>query len=105
MDVTGALITETYPTGVTFVSASPAPTSGNNTWSIGNLGAGSSGIITVTVSVGAGVADGSTLNNVVTLTSNETQPVQGGVSTTVGTAPALHITKDDSLTRRRPAGQ
>ena len=97
MDVTGALITETYPTGVTFVSASPAPTSGNNTWSIGNLGAGSSGIITVTVSVGAGVADGSTLNNVVTLTSNETQPVQGGVSTTVGTAPALHITKDDLL--------
>ncbi|HPS70347.1 MAG TPA: S-layer homology domain-containing protein [Candidatus Cryosericum sp.] len=95
MDVTGALISETYPTGVTFVSASPAPTSGNNTWSIGNLGAGSSGIITITVAVGGAVTDGTTLNNVVTLTSNETQPIQGSVSTTVGTAPALHITKDD----------
>jgi uncharacterized repeat protein (TIGR01451 family)/fimbrial isopeptide formation D2 family protein len=95
MDVTGAVITEAYPAGITFVSASPAPTSGDNVWSIGNLGAGSSGNITVTVSVGAGVADGSTLNNVVTLTSNDTRPVQSGVSTTVGTAPALHITKDD----------
>ena len=97
MDVTGVMITEVYPAGITFVSASPAPTSGNNVWSIGSLGAGSSGIITITVAADATVADGRTLENIVTMTSNETQPVQGRVSTTVGTAPALHITKDDIL--------
>ena len=46
---TGVVITEAYDSNVTFVSAIPAPTSGDNVWTIGNLAAGGSGTITVTV--------------------------------------------------------
>ncbi len=95
MNVTGATIVEVYPVGVTFVSASPTPTSGNNTWLIGNLGAGSSGIITITVRVDAGVVDGTILTNVVSITSDQTQTVQAQAITHVGTGAALQISKSD----------
>jgi uncharacterized repeat protein (TIGR01451 family) len=80
---------------VTFVSASPSPTSGENTWLIGNLGAGSSGIITITVRVDAGVVDGTILTNVVSITSDQTQTVQAQAITRVGTGAALQISKSD----------
>jgi uncharacterized repeat protein (TIGR01451 family)/fimbrial isopeptide formation D2 family protein len=95
MNVTGATIVEVYPVGVTFVSASPSPTSGDNTWLIGNLGAGSSGIITITVRVDAGVVDGTILTNVVSITSDQTQTVQAQAITRVGTGAALQISKSD----------
>lgn len=44
------IITETYPAGVTFVSATPTPNMfGNNIWNIGSISPGSSGTICVTV--------------------------------------------------------
>jgi|GEM_PF-6434725 len=60
-----AVVNETYPSGVTFVSSSPAPTSGNGTFSLGNLSAGNYSInITVNVTAPAGT----TLENTVNLT-------------------------------------
>ncbi len=47
-------ITETYPVDITFVSAVPPPTAGNNVWDLGNLASGASGVITVTVTVNGG---------------------------------------------------
>jgi uncharacterized repeat protein (TIGR01451 family) len=50
--ITDVVITESYPQGVTFVSASPAPDSGtNNRWIIGTLPAGASGTITLKIKV------------------------------------------------------
>ena len=64
-DATGVVITEIYDPNVSFVSADPAPTSGNNVWSIGALNAGGSGTMVVTVHVNGGT----TLVNQVTMTS------------------------------------
>ncbi len=51
---TGVVITETYDGNVSFVSASPPPTVGNNVWQIGTLGVGGSGMIVITVTVNGG---------------------------------------------------
>lgn len=45
------VITETYPPEVEFVEASPAPTTGNNRWTIGTLDPGDEGTITITVRI------------------------------------------------------
>ncbi len=97
MDITNVIITETYPSDVTFVSATPAPDSGtNNVWSIGNLPAGSSGNITITVKVNDNTAAGTILHNTVIGTSNETPQASASEDTTVGTLPALTISKSDN---------
>ena len=49
---TGVVITETYPSEVEFISATPAPDEGtNNQWTIGNLAPGDGGTIKVTVHI------------------------------------------------------
>ncbi len=45
------VITDIYPAGVTFVSAIPAPTSGDNTWDIGLVLPGVGGSIEITVQI------------------------------------------------------
>lgn len=58
-----ATVTEFYPAEVSFVSSSPAPTSGNNTFSLGTLVEGVAITINITVRVGYTVANGTVLNN------------------------------------------
>lgn len=48
---TGVVIEEDYPEEVEFVEASPAPTTGNNRWTIGTLAPGAEGTITITVRI------------------------------------------------------
>ncbi|MBU4143590.1 MAG: right-handed parallel beta-helix repeat-containing protein [Candidatus Thermoplasmatota archaeon] len=57
-------INETYPAGVTFINASPAPTIGNNAWFIGNVPPGGSGSIFINVTV---IASSGNLTNSVFL--------------------------------------
>ena len=78
-NATGVVITETYDSNVSFISAVPAPTSGNNVWSIGALSADGPHTIVVTVHVNGGT----TLTNKVTMTSTQ------GVS---ATATAINTT-------------
>ena len=93
---TGVVITEAYDANVTFVSAIPAPDATfDNQWTIGNLAAGGSGTITVTVLVNTPLANGTLLTNNVTLTSNE-GTVSDSETTTVNSAPSLSITKTDA---------
>jgi uncharacterized repeat protein (TIGR01451 family) len=48
--ISDVVIVESYPPGVTFISASPPPDSGtDNRWTIGDLPAGASGTITIEV--------------------------------------------------------
>ncbi len=48
---TNIIITETYPLEVEYVSADPAPNTGNNQWTIPTLAPGVEGTITVTVHI------------------------------------------------------
>ena len=55
-------LTDLYPSQIIFLSASPSPTNGNNTFIIGNLTNGSSFSVNISVLVNNGTA-GVTLNN------------------------------------------
>ena len=118
------VITEHYPNGVTFISASPAPDAGtNNVWTIGTLLPGESGTIVIKVKVpepidlsftetgsviGEGVVmvtkDLSTeqkpysLKNRVTLSCDELAPVSRYATTKVSGVPgtSLGITESGS---------
>ncbi|MCX6328279.1 MAG: hypothetical protein NTZ85_02025 [Bacteroidia bacterium] len=82
---------------MTFSSAVPSPSSGNNVWNIGTLAAGGNHhTITITVTVKSPLANGTVIHNVVSIDSTETDPVEDTEDTTVGSAPVLHITKGDS---------
>jgi len=62
-------ITDTMPTGVTFVSASAAPASVSGStynWVFTNVGPGSTNVLQITVQVNGDAADGSTVSNVAT---------------------------------------
>ena len=69
------ILTDMLPAGVTFVSATPAPTSQSGQtldWNLGNIAAGGSSTVTITVSVGA---TGGTLTNTAMAS---TDSVEGG---------------------------
>jgi uncharacterized repeat protein (TIGR01451 family) len=91
------VITESYPPGVTFISAVPAPSFGDNVWLIPNVTAGSSGTITISVTIGALVPSGTVLLNQVTLDYNNTvgipQPQVTANATTVVDNPLMTIAK------------
>ncbi|MGB7001330.1 MAG: SdrD B-like domain-containing protein, partial [Halobacteriota archaeon] len=118
------VITEHYPKGVTFISASPAPDAGtNNVWTIGKLEPGESGTIVIKVKVpeqidlsftetGSVIGEGLvmvtkdlsteqkpySLKNRVTLSCNELAPVSRYATTKVSGVPgtSLGITESGS---------
>ena len=118
------VITEHYPKGVTFISASPAPDAGtNNVWTIGTLQPGESGTIVIEVKVpeqidlsftetGSVIGEGLvmvtkdlsteqkpySLRNSVTLSCDELAPVSRYATTKVSGVPgtSLGITESGS---------
>ena len=102
--VTNAVLTDTLPTGVSFVSSVPgAPTcaeaGGVVTCNLGTVTGASSGTVTITVTVDQPLAAGIfSLQNDATLDSDETDPVNDSATTAV-VRPVLDITKsaDDTL--------
>jgi uncharacterized repeat protein (TIGR01451 family) len=101
------IITDTLPTGVQFVSASPRPTSNSGqqlTFQIGSLPAGQGGSMSIQVSALSSLTSGTVLTNIVqaTTTSPETNTSNNSASlnTTVGTGtqgPILTATKTASV--------
>jgi len=87
---TGVVITDTVPVNTTFVSATGGGTLGGGvvTWTIGAVNAGASSTVQMVVTVGAGMASGSTITNqTYALASNELATVKGSpVTTSVTTA-------------------
>jgi uncharacterized repeat protein (TIGR01451 family) len=57
-----AVLTETYPPDVIFVSSTPPPSMGNNVWSLGDLAPGIGGNITIFMSISPG-ATGTLVNS------------------------------------------
>jgi uncharacterized repeat protein (TIGR01451 family) len=94
MNATNAIIVETYPQLVTFVSSVPPPTEGNNIWRMSALDVGKSGSIVITVSVGA-LTEGTVLTNKATITSDQTQNTETEIETTVSSV-ILNLVKTDT---------
>src|SRR5438093_76531 len=92
--------TDTVPANTTFVSATDGGTlaSGVVTWSVGNLAAGASGSVQMVVRVASPLANGTLINNSSwTIASVELGTMPGqAVTTTVGSAPVLAVSKTDS---------
>jgi len=89
-------INETYPAGVTFVSATPNPTNlgaGDNAWSLGDLAPGSFGTIAITVLVTAATG---TLTNTATMQFSNGWRQMPDITVTADTTirnPSLTFTK------------
>ncbi|HAH22727.1 MAG TPA: hypothetical protein DCL77_03005, partial [Prolixibacteraceae bacterium] len=98
-------LTETYPPNTSFASAnssSPCVKTGNNIWDFSLLPSGNT-IITVTLNVANGLANGTILNNTVAVSNNGTIYDTYTETTTVVSAPDLTITKTASVINS-PAG-
>jgi uncharacterized repeat protein (TIGR01451 family) len=92
------VITETYDSRVTFVSADPAPRGGtDNIWDIGDVPVGGSGSIFVAVRVGTPLRNGTVLTNRVTMDGAHTAPQSVIETTRVASAPDLTLSVTDRL--------
>ena len=105
--LTNLVLEETYDPRTTFVSANPVPDIGNNQWVLGDLDGGESTTVTSTVTVNAGLADGTILLNHAHVTSDDNGYAEDDEPTTIA-APGidkaqLHVQKDVS-TVSVPAG-
>jgi len=88
---------------LTFVSANPQPTSGTGTWSIGTLGPGEMGVITITARIDpTNLPVGTTeIKNIAYIDSNETAMQNSNCTSTFVTKvgnPILSITKSVNKT-------
>ena len=102
----GLVVTDTLPTGLTFVSASPSictPAGGTVVCTFGSsLNAGSNTSLTLTAQVGSSVASGSTLTNQAVVGSSDTDPNtannSASASSTVTTQADMTISKQAPAT-------
>ncbi len=92
---TGVRITDTYDSRVTFLSATPSPTQGNNVWVVGTLNPGGVYNFVVRVRVHSPLPNGTTLVNMVTVSSNESPPANFITTTQVTAVPAVTFTVAD----------
>jgi uncharacterized repeat protein (TIGR01451 family) len=105
--ITGVVITDPLPAGLTYTSSSLAPTSapavgtnGTLVWNIGTLAAGATATITVNVNTTNGMT-ASSVTNTATLTNNATGPLQASATTTLR-KPIVQISKRVSKTALVP---
>ena len=93
---TNVVLTETYPTGFTFGSATPAPTTGDNVFALGALAGGASTVVTINGTVDASTPDASVLTNSVTASADNAADAMATETTAVGAA-GLTVTKTDNV--------
>jgi len=92
---TNVFVIETYDPLFTFVGSGPAPSSGNNVWSLGNLAPDDFREITVTGWVSFAATDGTLLTNVARAISDNTEPSEDDETTLVSTRPPPELFKTD----------
>ncbi len=98
---TAVLIQDQLPSDSRFVSATGpySETNGLVTWDLGNLPAGASNTVSVTVEVNRPLANGTVLHNTVNIDSTQTQPVQAGpADVIISSAPLLETITSVSRT-------
>lgn len=102
-EATNVVITDPIPTGTTYVDASAT----NNgifdgtqiTWNVGGLGAGATDSASFSVTTDPGLADGSSISNTVTLTSDQATKTFDTTTSVVAPStgsPILNLSKDAS---------
>ncbi len=100
----GAVVQDTLPTGLTFVSASPAATTtsgSTRSWTLGALAAGQSGTITINATVNTNAPTSVTNTATITVPSGQTDPTPSNNSSSVTTTilyPDIQITKSGPAT-------
>ncbi len=100
----GAVVQDTLPTGLTFVSASPAAssTSGSTrSWTLGALAAGASGTITINATVNTNAPTSVTNTATIAVPTGQTDTTPGNNSSSVTTTilyPDIQITKSGPAT-------
>ena len=112
--LTGIKLQDTLPPGLTYVSATPTPTTitpiatGTSTalqWNLPSLAASKSNTVIVTAKVdgdAAVAAPGSQLLNWAQITTDQAQPNTASVSSTVREAPRLVVTKTANVKTAHP---
>jgi uncharacterized repeat protein (TIGR01451 family) len=97
-DAVGVVLTDTLPSGLTFVSATPAPTTSSGqtlTWSLGPLPAGATGRIAVVAQLAAAAPSGQTLTNTATIhtpsAGDDPRDNTSTATTTVTTPTAIQL--------------
>ncbi len=92
---TNVVISDPLPAGTTFAGATQMGTESGGivTWQIPSVPGGVSGSVAVTVDVGAGVSDGTTLSNTANIDSDQTSPVNSPVAATLVNAASLALSK------------
>jgi uncharacterized repeat protein (TIGR01451 family) len=101
-DAPGVTVTDVLPAGTTFVSSTPPSCTGTTTVTcmLGSVPNGGTATLSIVVSVGSGVTNGTALSNTATVSSSTADPETANDSataaTTVATAADLVVTKTDS---------
>ncbi len=94
-------VNETYPSQLTFVSATPSASSGNNTWVIW-LNQTGNYTINISLTVNSGVANGTVINNSVrinyTNTTSQNQNLTGSANTTILALGDINVSKSSDPT-------
>ena len=95
---TGVTLEDHLPTNVSFVSASDGGTESGGivSWDLGSIPAGTSRSVTLTVLVDSSLNNGIVLQNSASIISKETHSSSASTDITVGTGPALELTKTAS---------
>jgi len=102
---TAVKLEDQLPDDVTFISATNngSATGGKVSWDLGSLSAGGTpGTVSVKVRVNSPLANGTTLDNQASISSNETQPVFTSAETTVLSYPVLTLKKTTAKAHVRP---
>ena len=104
--VQNVVVTETYPPQFSYVSANPAPDSGNNVWNLGTLQPGDVVPIVISGTVLGSAQGGSILTNRAVVTSNVgTNPVEETTRVVEDPSPGeaeIRVTKRDLMDPVRP---
>lgn len=102
----GVELTQSLPAGVSFVSATPLPDFGTtDTWTIGGLGIGASGTVTVVGIVAPGLANGALLPCDVTLRDGAGQITTANVTSSVSAVDGIALASAANTDPVPPGGQ
>lgn len=106
LDATGSVLSAVLPSGVSFVSATPAPDLGTtDMWTLGTLAVGGSGTITLRGQVDAGLPDGTPLLATATLQDDGSQFLTTNTTNTVQAVDGIALAASASIDPVAPSGQ
>ncbi len=96
LTASNVVVSDTYDPFFTFSGSGPAPSSGNNVWSLGNMAANTFREIVVTGTVSAAAPNGYIVVDTTVATASNAPPSQDDEVTLVVDQPPPHIIKTDS---------